>query len=331
MSALELLGVAAADVAALTHDSPEYPEPVAGRVAHIDADLMAYQVSAESKAELNPMDPTPRKTLEDMKHNAAQACLHVMKLAGATRAVLHTTNNSNKGGRPEQAILKEYQANRKNKVRPENLDDIRDWLAVGCQEDCFEGRNHTIQEADDGLAQAIYADRENAILCSADKDLLMVPGLKLDMQTYVVSNQEDDFGFIEIKETKSAKKLVGRGTKFFWAQMLMGDPADNISGIPLLDVNGKAKKCGPVQTYATLAVASSDKECYHIVKTAFETLEKEHGYEYRHWKTGRRVTATKAMFSEMQLLWMRRKPSATDVLDWLMGVVTPRLSNPSPF
>ena len=31
----------------------EYPLPVAGRVAHIDADFMCYQVSAETKDELD--------------------------------------------------------------------------------------------------------------------------------------------------------------------------------------------------------------------------------------------------------------------------------------
>ena len=228
-------GVDAATVASLQPQADQYPPTVPNRVSHIDADFMAYQVSAESKAELDPDDPTPRKTLEDMRHNAKQAVDHIRRLAAAERAVLHTTHKSNKGGRDRTAILKPYQANRADRDnRPEHLDAIREFLGAGVGDTTgvFEGRNHTQQEADDGMTQALYADFENAILCSADKDLYMVPGWKMDMQTYVISRQDDHFGYIEIDDSKSRKKVVGRGTKFFWAQCLMGDTADNISGLP---------------------------------------------------------------------------------------------------
>lgn len=355
-------GVDAATVASLQPQEVQYPNPVAGRVAHIDADFMAYQVSAESKAELDPDDPTPRKTLEDMRRNAYQAVDHIRRMAAAEKAVLHTTHNSNKGGRDEQAILKPYQANRADRDnRPEHLDTIREWLASGVGDSglVFQGCNHVDQEADDGMTQAIYADRKNTILCSADKDLLMVPGWKLDMYTDVISRQDDDFGYIEIDDSKSAKKVVGRGTKFFWAQLLMGDTADNISGLPecpgsmwqhyagtkafkdaydqwiatddkevarKLDdkmdkMKAKTKKCGPVLTYQLLEGARNDKECFETVKACYELLAKEHGYTFRHWNTTAEVTPTQALFSEMKLLWMRRNPDENDVLHWLKEVL----------
>lgn len=366
-------GVDAATVASLQPQADQYPKTVAGRVAHIDADFMAYQVSAESNAELDPADPTPRKTLEDMLHNAKQAVDHIRRLAAAERAVLHTTHQSNKGGRDHTAILKPYQANRADREnRPEHLDTIREFLGAGVGDTTgvFEGRNHTQQEADDGMTQALYADFDNAILCSADKDLYMVPGLKLDMTSSEITRQDNHFGFIEIKEmgggtrpdgTKKpvTKKVVGRGTKFFWAQCLMGDAADNISGLPecpgrmwqaysgtaayrdtyaqwvatndktvadkmdkkLSQLTAKTKKCGPVLTLDLLKDARNDLECYNIVRTCYVTLVKEHGYEFKHWRTGEVVTPTQALFSEMKLLWMRRTKDENDVLHWLKEVL----------
>lgn len=360
---LKNFGVDAATVASLKPDEPQYPKEVACRIAHIDADFLAYQVSAESKSELDPNDPTPRKTLDDMRHNAFKAAEHIRRMAAAEFAVLHTTHRSNKGGRDAQAILKPYQANRADrKNRPEHLDAIRVWLSEGFGDDLgiYEGRNHTDQEADDGLAQAVYTDRGNAILCSADKDLLMVPGWKLDMKTGEITNQTDDFGFIKLDSSKSTKKVVGRGTKFFWAQLLMGDSADNISGLPecpgavwqtyagtkayrdtltqwiaagslesssaladrLAKLTAKTKKCGPVLTFQLLESARNDRECWDIVKSCYEQLAKDHGYVYRHWKTGAVVTPTQALFSEMQLLWMRRSKNPNDVLLWLKEVLT---------
>ena len=108
---LEKFGVDLATVESLPQPGVNYPKQVIGRVAHVDADFMAYQVSAESKAELDPNDPTPRRSYEEMKHNAYEAVEHIRRLAGAGTAVLHTTYNSNKGGRDTAAILKPYQAN----------------------------------------------------------------------------------------------------------------------------------------------------------------------------------------------------------------------------
>lgn len=354
MSVLEQFGVDAAKVASLS-EAPRYPKEVPGRVAHIDADFIAYQVSAERKDELDPNCPIPRKTFEDMKHNAQTAIKHLRSLAGAGRAVIHTTHNSDKGGRDEQAILKRYQANRLNRDnRPEHLDAIREWLGQGCGLKGVVGVNHTDQEADDGMTQASYADPENHVVVSADKDLLMIPGLHMNPnESSPVITKTDAFGWITRDKTPGGTiKIGGRGTKFFWTQMLMGDPADNISGCPMVpgkiameasptkeytklleqwkacsadetvtiaSLDGrlkkleKPKKCGPSMAYDIISPLKTDKECYDIVKQCYE----DNGVEYVHWNTGEPVTATKALFSEMQLLWMRRSKDPLDVLHWL--------------
>lgn len=339
----------------------EYPREVPGRIAHIDADFMAYQVSAESKAELDPDDPTPRKTLEDMKHNAYAAVTHIRRMAAAERAVLHVTTAVTKGGRTEQAMLKPYQANRADRSnKPEHLDTIRDHLGKGAGDTTglLTGVNWTSQEADDGMAQAHYQDPENTIICSADKDLLMVPGWKLDMYTNKIRQEKDAFGWIDLDRSKSSAKVIGGGTKFFWAQCLMGDQADNISGVPevpgsmwqqyagtasyrdtygqwiatdcpkiaakldekLKKLTAKTKKCGPVLTFDLLKDARNDRECFETVKACYTLLAKEHGYVFKDYRSERELTPTQALLSEMRLLWMRRNPHPDDVLHWLKEI-----------
>jgi len=226
---LDQFGVAVGELTA--HSPTNYPDPVDGRVVHIDADFLAYQVSAESNEELDPTDSTPRKSLEDMKHNARTAVNYLMKLAGATDYVCHVTpTGSTKGGRDAQAIQQEYQATRKARDnKPEHLDTIRAFITKE-----LNGCAHMDQEADDGMAQAAYnaTDPNLVVIASKDKDLCMVPGLHLMQDTGRIINVENKFGYIEIDDSKSSKKLVGFGTKFFWAQLLMGDPADNIKGVP---------------------------------------------------------------------------------------------------
>lgn len=230
--ALAQFGVEAGSLA--SHHTESYPKPVQGRVVHIDADFLAYQVSAESKDELDPLRPdVPRKSFEDMCHNAMAAAEHTMRLAGGTSYVCHVTpSGSTKGGRPDQAIQQEYQANRKDREnKPEFLDQVRAYIGRE-----LNGAVHMHQEADDGMAQALYEadDPHLCVVASKDKDLRMVPGLHLDFDSGRVVNA-DKFGYIEVDSSKSSKKVVGWGSKFFWAQMLMGDTADNIKGLPVVD------------------------------------------------------------------------------------------------
>jgi len=324
--ALAGFGIDAAVVASLPDQrSPSYPKTVPGRIACIDADFIAYQVSAETKAELDPDDPTPRRNIQEMKSGAVSALEYIRKMAGAEYAHAHVTSCQDKGKRDQIAILKEYQASRKNRDnKPEALDLIRHYIGELSTPD-IQGVNSTEQEADDAMTQTLYRDFDNCIMCSADKDLLMVPGWRMNMRTYEVTKQEDHFGYIEMKTSGKTKKLEGRGTKFFWAQMLMGDPADNVSGVPKCPASvhaGKsAKLCGPALAYQVIAPAKNDKEAFEIVRDAYKKLSTEHKWQYTHWCTGEVVTWSKAMFSEMQLLWMRRNPDPMDVLHWTKEVI----------
>jgi hypothetical protein len=137
------------DLAGLGADAPEapsFPAPVPGRVVQIDADFLAYQVSAEKA------DGSDSKSLEDMKYNAEVAVELLKRMAGASTVHLHLTpGTSDKGGRYDQAIQKEYQGNREGKSKPKYLHIVRDWLPKR-----FPGTLHMNCEADDGMSSAQY-------------------------------------------------------------------------------------------------------------------------------------------------------------------------------
>lgn len=311
------------DVSKLEHtDDSEHVirDVIPGRVVQIDADFLAYQVSYDDE-----------KSIDEMQNNADAAIKRIMEMSGAESSVLHLTpKGSNKGGRYESAILKEYQANRQNKIKPRFLHIIREWMhkerGAILHMDC---------EADDGMSMAQYkaigdGNKNLSIIATKDKDLLMVPGLMLDWDTgEITDTKDDDFGWIEIKvmpNKSKTKKVVGRGWKYFWAQMLTGDNADNISGIPIVyddrfyTKSGKPKKCGPVLAYEILEQCNTNLEAYETVRNLYKAYSDNEGFV--HWKTGERVDFGDVFLSEASLLWMRRySTDEFDVIDWMLDEV----------
>lgn len=294
------------------------PEPTKGRIVHIDADFLAYQVSYESLE-------SP-KSFDDMKHNAREAVSSIKSLAGATGVHLHLTpSTSDKGGRYNIALLKEYQANREDKIRPRNLNIVREWMV---QE--WPGTLHQNCEADDGMSSAQYAaiakgERHLSVIATKDKDLMMVPGLHLDWDTGEIIDV-NDFG--KLWEDEKGK-VRGYGYKFFWYQMLTGDTADNISGLPrvaaeyvlkfdppapvrnaIASNNAKAyakardaiksKLCGPKMAVKLLDECTTNQLALVRVSNLYKALS-----DYTDYRTGAPITWQQAFLSEAALLWMR--------------------------
>lgn len=294
------------------HPLLNIPDVVPKRVCHIDADFLAYQVSAFDDI-----------SIDDMQHNCKTSIEKIRLLAGAESIVLHLTpKTSDKGGRPDAALLKEYQANRKDKPKPKYLHVMRDWmhshLGAVYHQEC---------EADDGMSMEQYAaiargEHHLSIIATADKDLTMVPGLMLNWDTGEITDIEDDFGWIKLKVmgNGTTKKVVGRGWKFFWAQMLMGDSADNISGIPKICTlkylpKGAPKPCGPVMTMDILENVASNKEAFEVVKEIYKDYGMAIGF--KNWRDGTDVPWALAFQSEARLLWMRRTNTIDDVIMWM--------------
>jgi len=307
---LKSLGIDPASLSGQTRES-EYPTPVKGRVANIDADFIAYQVACETRDELDGIKP--RRTLEDMKKQVKSIALHHQRTVGATEYVLFITPpGSTKGGRADYAVTKPYQGNRAEKTPPEHLDTIRAYMGEE-----LPSVVSLDQEADDALAQANYlaiqaGTPELSVLVSQDKDLNMVPGYYYDFINKEVSSLDNSFGWIELyrpdkkpgAKTKPAAKIIGRGTKYFWAQTLMGDTADNIAGLPSTFEDNKVKKVGTVAAFNYLADCTSDLECYDVVRK----LYRQSKHEWVAWDTQQPVTWAQALYGDMHLLWMRRSP-----------------------
>lgn len=302
------------DTSALTPHMPaqNFPETVKGRTVQIDADFLAYQVSYEREGEVT--------SLSDMQHNCSIAVEKFRRLAAAEFVHLHLTpGTSDKGSRYDVAIQKEYQGNRKDKPKPRYLHIMRDWMGKN-----FPATLHQFCEADDGMSSAQYkaiaeGNAKLSIIASKDKDLDMVPGLHLIWDTGEIV-PTDVFGKIWEDHSKSSMKLKGLGQKFFWAQMLMGDTADNIQGLPrgFFD-NGKSSLVGPAMTSMLLRDINSNKEAFQFVKGLYETTGQQKGY--KHWKTGEDVPWQRVFVSEAQLLWMRKDTKNVNcVLNWFKEI-----------
>ena len=296
----------------------KFPNTVKGRIAHIDADLVAYQCTCVSKT-------SPSKSFEEMKYNAEMQIETIRKMAGAEKYKLYLTSHTgNKGGRFEQAILKEYQANRADRSNtPPMLYSMRNWMveklkAVSC-ENC---------EADDAMASAQYAAIKRgksklSVICTMDKDLMMVPGLHLNWKDGNILTVKG-FGKIWIDDSKKQKKLKVYGTKFFWAQMLMGDTADNISGLPGVQINDKLKPVGAVATDLILSHCKTDIDALQVVLRLYNNYFSYidiYPWNIQPTTKTNPVTGEEAFLSEAKLLWMRRnKNDPNDVLKWLKGI-----------
>lgn len=334
----QLFGLDANELESHELETPDYPKTVPGRVLHIDGDFLAYQVAADDE-----------KPIADMMHNHDVAVETLRLLAGAEMVVSHlTASHGDKGGRYDQAIQKEYQANRKGKVKPKYLWAIKSWM-----EQARGAISHESQEADDGLCQANWNAVQDgrpdlSVLVSRDKDLQMCAGYHLDWE-YGQLEFVEGFGYVDLDRSKSSPKIVGKGHKYFWAQMLTGDTADDIQGLPKLsgttlnaikptkavdtalntlrssvsspEQKKRAQKvlddrkpgaCGPVIAAELLKRLNNNRQAFALIKGLYEKHGQTEGF--KHWKTGEDVPWQKVFLSEAQLLWMRRKPDPNDVI-----------------
>lgn len=278
---------------------------IKGRVVQYDADFGCYEC-----AHLD----------DSVAQNFKQLIKHVevkRRLAGAERINMHLTLGL-KGGRHQIATVKEYQKERLNhnvevKVR---VRELRCLLANHRNEVTTPVAN-LYQEADDSMAAFQNLDLKNSVIMSGDKDLWMVEGLHCDQSSgrmYKVKG----YGKTEYREVGNVKpKLVGEGTSWFWHQMLMGDGADTIAGLPklsgrLANTYKPLKKhnpkrnpisCGEVTAVAILKDVVTEKEACTRVYEAYKDFYPNNTLEM--------------LIEQAFLLWMRRTPAIDDCIKYL--------------
>lgn len=242
------------------------PQSAVGNILLLDGDSACYASTAGVMK------------IETAVRRFERTIYEVMYMAKCERARVHLTpRGCAKNGRKLLLGVKPYQENRGSAKKPPLLEVLRSAHALRH----FEGNpdievilNYQI-EADDALIMDSYA-MQNGVLASYDKDLNLSPFKSYDMKEgkFLMLPQGDRYGYIERKfwntpKGKLASKLTGKGTKFFLAQLLMGDQADNVQGI--LKLNGKL--CGEAGAFEALNPILNEDEAVNFVIDAYRAID----------------------------------------------------------
>ena len=333
-------------------DGAELPPIIPNSVLQLDGDISSFYLAWT--------DETLAQNIEALKRH-----IEIKRLmAGCETINVHTTRGA-KAGREDAANVQQYQKGRDaSKMTPEQLvkrkrvDEIRQFLET-------YSNAHTVPmpqweiEADDSMAIEQYALARKGQLSkimTKDKDLNMIDGAHIDYDTY---DEWVNYGFGEIwlDRSGSSAKLRGKGTKFFWAQMLMGDKADDIPGLPkltgeLLNVykpnksviasmatmrnpkatpraraaatkklaSRKAASIGAVLAHDMLEHCRSDAEAFDVVRKAYLAYYGNGTFSFTTWRGDTiQVNSSLMLLEQAKLLWILRSPE-DDVLDFIRGI-----------
>lgn len=285
---------------------------VPGRMVLIDADVIAYLGSFGTDD--MPLNAALAKTKQRWNQVLAET------QAESCKGYLTGDNNF----RDDIATLQRYKGNRYDeagkriKPQPKWLPEVRQHLI-----DVYNCTKTPEQEADDALGihakqrrdDGLLGTQDNpmTIISSVDKDLRINPGCHHNMSDGYMSWTEG-IGHLEL-DVKD--KVRGSGLMFFYAQMIMGDSADWIKGLPYITEHIKDKyklprkgPAGPKAAYYLLKDCTTEEELELRVWSAYFSYWVEHGY--KHWRTGRVYTAGydtayKQFIEQGRLLWVRRK------------------------
>lgn len=290
---------------AFTLPAVEAAERIPNRIGLIDADCVAYWAAAGCDA--MPVQAAKRKVRDRM----TAICDQIQ--TDDIRCYLTGKNNF----RNDVATYQMYKGNRyapdgtRIKPQPKWLSACRDYIQANYNTTMCDG-----QEADDALAIAQIkcnaADGWESIISSIDKDLLIIPGKHHDMNSGYIQDV-DEMGRL-FKDEKG--KVRGAGLRFFYAQLLMGDSADWIPGLPKVTPEMKAEfggikrlgGCGPVAALNALEGCATERELFDRVAFCYKSYWNGERW-YKHWKTGEKIYPTwrEALTEQGQLLWMRRE------------------------
>lgn len=263
--------------------------PVPGRVLHLDGDLLAYWAGGNEDTSVG-----------ESRRNAAQKIETLREYSSSSSVVAHlTASSSTKGDRFVIATVKPYQGHRRAGRKPKNWGYLREWLErpYGW---LFTPKLWTSREADDGIAVCTYdtytKGQPEAAIASADKDMRMLPGYHINWNTYEVTHVPH--GAFSVVDSEGKQY----GHKWFWLQMLQGDTADNIPGLPkYMSANG-LRPLGPKTAELLLEDCADNAEAYATVLGLYQSF---YG-----------AVAKAALVEQAMLLWLRTDLGAS-ALDFL--------------
>jgi len=243
------------------------------RKALIDGDLLVHEVSVlgqyydEEDVEKEHLLFRHFNYLEEVVTTRIEEICEAAGCDGSPVIYLTGKNNF----RYDIATVKPYKGNRK-KEKPVHFENVKWFLISRYNAIIIDG-----YEADDALSmhQAVWNLSQKpedcyTVICTRDKDLLMVPGWHYGWEVGLQPEQKlhfvDTLGELHAtyketisektgKELRSFKKLTGSGYLWFCAQILTGDTTDNIPG---------CKGIGVMAAYEALKDAKSEDESLKI-------------------------------------------------------------------
>ena len=240
-----------AKIAHAAEDVPQFgagtfPPVEPGRVLHLDGDYLAYFAAGND-------DTEPGRA----RQNAFERIEATRLRSGSESVVLHLSSSAcTKAHRFIIATVKPYQGQRNAARKPRNWAYLREVLEH-YEGPKFRPKVWVTREADDGMAHcAAIAD---VVISTRDKDMRMLPGLHINWMTWQLT-----------RVPRGAFDVVGAddlqyGLKWFYLQLLQGDTADHIPGLPKLFGRACAEK-----TAEKYLVGVTDKEAaYDRVQTAY--------------------------------------------------------------
>ncbi len=246
---------------------------VPGRVLFSDGDALAYTCAGNEEC------------------SPGQARINLMNTLGAakrasgaeTHRLLLTARHSHKGYRYATATVKEYQGQRSSGRRPKNWEYLRRILE---QEPPLSSDLTSDAEADDLFGKySTMLGWKNVVIHTQDKDMRMVPGLHLTWDTMRLIEVPPETWELVFND------LV-YGRKWFWLQMLMGDNADFVPGLPkYVKPNGKEGLCGEATAMKLLAECQNNEHAFMVVGGLYK------GYYGDAWDV--------QLLEQAVLLWMR--------------------------
>jgi 5'-3' exonuclease len=198
------------------------------------------------------------KEVEDISHcfqNLKTTFDSILRETQASEYIVYLSGNNNF----RFNISPTYKANRDPEAKPRYFEELKKKIRSDYLAEIVDG-----QEADDALG---IRQTEDTIICTKDKDLNMIPGWNYNLST-------------KVKRYISKEEAI----KFFYKQLLTGDPVDNVEGI---------KGIGDIRADKLLEGLTEEKDLYATVLEQYQKQYKEKAKEVLR-DTGR-------------LLWIRRR------------------------
>jgi len=215
--------------------------------ALLDADIFIYRVGFT----------TQEDDINIAKWRMDELINNTLKSIGATEYQCYLTASGDTTAFRKE-VYPAYKDNRTN-PRPTHYQALRQYLI-----DNYGASVSTTIEADDAIG-IDSRNTSNCIIVSIDKDLLQLPGLH--------------YNFVK-NTTQEVNELSG--TRFFYKQLLMGDKADNIKGVP-----------GIGEVKAERILNSADDYCE---EAWFETVKNTYNNDEEMWRNGECLLILKQNF-----------------------------------